>query len=214
MSRLFAQPERQQVDPRDLDDYDTVIQGMSELMAQPQWQGAAGPAGAPGVARDLRVGGYYGALLTSPPLAAKLFRMSRFYRTCEARGAFPATFREFTNVVLAGELGYRAGLPSHVPFAIAVGVRREAIVGVLNGAEESLTEDEGMQVEFIRSVVRGRLEDAGFARMGERLGSRGLIEYTAFVCYLMHHIRLMQAIGVPEPGAEEVAAALAPHLAG
>ena len=214
MTRLYDPPDRETLDPADRDAYDHVLNGMRELMARPEWQGGQAPPPAEAAAQVPAVGGYYGALLTSPPLARLLFDMSRFFRSCEARGAFPAAFRELTNVVLAVELGYRGVLPGHVPFALAVGVRPEAISAVLTQTDDAFSDDERLQVEVIRAIVRGRLDDARFARLGDLLGRRGALEYTAFVCYLMHHIRLMQAIGVPEPPAAEVDAVLAQHLAG
>jgi len=212
MSRLFPQPEPSALSGADLGSYRHVMAGLHGLMKRSEWQGQSDYAGSESEEGGFQVGGYYGALLTSPPLAERLYEMSRFYRQCEERGAFPASFREFTNVVLAVELGYRAVLPGHIPFARSVGVRAEAIRAVLTGSESELDDSERRQVDYIRAVARGGVQDGDFKAMSELLGDRGCLEYTAFICYLVHHLRLMQAIGVPEPEPAELDAILAPYL--
>ena len=45
-------------------------------------------------------------------------------------------------------------------------------------------------------------------RLSDRFGDRGAVEFTVLVGFLLVTIRLWQALGVPEPSAEEIAALL------
>jgi hypothetical protein len=73
-----------------------------------------------------------------------------------------------------------------------------------SGREDELTDDERLLAGFIRDVVSGTVDDETFAVMRERLGRRGVIEYTGFILWLQWIIRMMQAVGVEDPSDEEM----------
>ena len=87
---------------------------------------------------------------------------------------------------------------THIPDALAVGVRIEAIEALRSGREEELTDDERELAAYIRDVVKGTVSDESYAAMERRFGTRGAAEYTIFIGFLQMTIRLHQAFGVPE----------------
>jgi hypothetical protein len=147
---------------------------------------------------------YFSALLNSPPLAALLVRMGTFVRQGSIRGEYSDAERELVDVVLGTDLGYNGIFTVHLPDAIAVGVRHEAITAIRSGQEASLTADERQVVDYARAVVAGEVTDESWAAMAARLGDRGALEFTAFIGFLLMTIRLWQALGVPDPSAEEI----------
>jgi hypothetical protein len=81
----------------------------------------------------------------------------------------------------------------HLPDALARGVRLEAIIALREGREEDLTDDERFLAEYIRQVTQGRLTDDSYARMVDRIGTRGAVEYTIFIMFLTLTMRLIEA---------------------
>ena len=112
------------------------------------------------------------------------------------------------DLALAAELGSGAILPIHIPDALAVGVRAAAVEALL-GEGGDLDADERELVEYARAFVHGTVDDERYAAMRERFGERGAVEFTVLLGFLLMTIRLWQALGVPEPDAEELAALLA-----
>ena len=97
-------------------------------------------------------------------------------------------------------------LAPHIPDALAVGVRLDAIIALREGREEDLTEDERFLTEFIRQVRDGRVTDESFERMKQRIGERGVIELSIFIMFLVLTIRLIETTtGATGPTDEEVA---------
>lgn len=188
MSRPLPPPERTDLPQREHADYDFVRERQANLWAD-----------AP---RNSDV--YFGALLNTPPIAGALARLGRVMREGQVRGAYSDADRELVDMVLSVDFDHRAILALHIPDAIAVGVRLEAIEAIWERRESDLIADEQLLAAHIRGVSTGTLTDEQFDAMVERLGKRGAVEYTAFIAFLVMTIRLWQGLGVPDPPAEEI----------
>jgi hypothetical protein len=154
---------------------------------------------------DYQPTGYYGALLNSPLLADAISELALL---CRSAGNRPDTHshadREWVDQVLSKLWGYYGVLGVHTADAIAVGVRIDAIEALWDDREEELTADEQLLTRYVRQVATGTVDDATFAEMDQRLGERGLIEYTMFICHLQRVLRLFQAFGIPSPSLAEI----------
>jgi hypothetical protein len=82
----------------------------------------------------------------------------------------------------------------HLSHALSVGVRADAIAALRSGREDELAEGERQLTEFIRAVADGRMTRALWLGLEDRLGERGVVEYTMFVCFELLTLRLQQAI--------------------
>lgn len=142
---------------------------------------------------------YFAALQNTPPLAAGLVRMGTLVRQGGLRGSYTDAERELVDVVLGCDFGYNGIFTVHLPDAVAVGVRLEAIEAIRSGHEELLLDDERQIAEYARAVVSGTVDDELFAAITERFGHRGAIEFTVFIGFLLMTIRMWQALGVPNP---------------
>jgi hypothetical protein len=164
---------------------------------------------------EVDVGPYFGPLLHSPPFAANRAEQSTLVRTAGER---PDTYshadREFVNHVLSAHLQTNAALRTHLPDAIAVGLRIEAIEALRAGDDSRLTDDERLLASYIRRVVDGTVTDELFDAMELRLGTRGIVEYTVFITMLQMTLRQMQAFGADEPSDLEIEAMLADFRSG
>lgn len=195
MPRPPQAPSRDQVAADELEDYDLVVGRNAEKF------GGLPP--------------YHSAILTSPPFGAALNRLGRLMRTAGDRpNTFSHADREFVDQVLSAEWKTNVVLGIHIPDALAVGVRQEAIEALREGREEDLNEDEQFLASYIRRVITGTVTDEAYARLEQRLGERGAAEYTIFVAFLQMTIRLFQAFGTPEPTDEEIDAMIAEFRAG
>jgi hypothetical protein len=200
MARL-QQPARSTFDdPADLEAYDAVAKrrrGMGMATENPE-------LGAPDV------GDYFGALLNSPTMCAIAARMGTFVRTAGERpGTYSHADREFVDQVLSAEWKTNVVLGLHIPDGVAAGVRLEAMEALRYGREDELTEDEQLLARYIRQVVSGTVDDETFGAMRERLGARGVVEYTGFILWLQWIIRMMQVLGVEDPDDAQIDALLA-----
>jgi 4-carboxymuconolactone decarboxylase len=185
--RLPRPPEPDEIDASERPAYDAVVERTTRV------HGADGQA-----AR------YFGALLRSPPLAAALTELGTALRGGELRGMYSDAEREIMDIALAVDLGSNSILPIHVPDALAVGVRPEAIEALLHHREAELSDDERELVAYARQVVAGEVTDESFAALRNRFGERGAVEFTVLVGFLLMTIRLWQALGVPEPADDEI----------
>lgn len=142
----------------------------------------------------------FDAMLVSPPLAADLSRFGKKLMKLGGRaGTWSFADHEFIDCVLALDLGYHGFLAFHAPQAVAEGVRPEALRAVRSGDLDRLTDDERLCADFIRAAAHGAMTDDLWTRMRARLGSeRGMVEYTFFVLFLQLHIRLHQALDIPQ----------------
>jgi hypothetical protein len=199
----MKQPPRAGFGDEELDAYDAVLARMVPMRntvpgLEPTFDEEIG-------APD--VGEYWGALLHSPLLAAIAIQMGRFVRTAADRGeSYSHADREFVDQVLAADWRTNVVQGHHVPDAVSTGVRIEAIEALRAGRDEDLTDDERLLAAFIRATVAGEVDDDLFARMRQRLGSRGLIEYAGFILWLQWIIRMMQVLDCHDPDDGEVAA--------
>jgi hypothetical protein len=185
-------PDREALSAEELADHDRVMSRQAKL-----WAGAHTSSNE-----------YFGALLNSPPLAAALVDLGRAAREGEKRGYYSDAERELVDIVFSVDFGYNAILYLHIPDAIACGVRLEAIDALRGGREEELDAGERQIVEYCRAVVGGTVTDALFARLAERLGERGALEFTVFCGFLMCTFRLWMALGVTDPPDAEIDALL------
>jgi hypothetical protein len=161
------------------------------------------------------VGPYYGLLLHSPRIADLLSALAIFYRTRgETEGSFTHADREWIDIVLGTELGSNSVVLAHIPDAIAVGVRPEAIDAVRAGRDDDLTAAERELTEFIRATIHGRMSPELFGRIEQRLGTRGAVEYATCVTWLMLTTRNLQVLGFPDPTDETVAELVKQAVAG
>ncbi len=132
-------------------------------------------------------------------MAAALNNLGAVVRQGSLRGSYTDAERELADVVLSVDFDYRGVLPIHLPDAIAVGVRPDAIDAIREGREGDLADDERQLVDYIRQVSRGQVTDESFGAMVERFGLSGAVDYTAFVAFLICTMRLWSALGVRDP---------------
>jgi hypothetical protein len=195
VSRLPAQPRREDVPPEDWDAYDTVVRRLRAMLG----------AGEGPPEEFFSAGEYYGALLNSPPMCATLAQLGTLVRTAgERSNTYSHADREFVDQVLSAELTTTVVQEFHLPDAIAAGVRIEAIEALRAGDDDALTPDELLLAHYIRQVVRGEVQDETWGTMLERLGTRGLVEYTVFITFLQLIMRLMQALQTSAPSEAQI----------
>ncbi len=186
-ARLPQPPALEDVAAEELADYEHVVERTGRV------HGAESPAAQ-----------YFGALLNSPPLAAALTRLGTEVRRGGLRGTYTDADRELMDIALAVALGSNAILPIHIPDALAVGVRPQAIEALLARRDADLTDGERQLVTYAREVVAGTVSDESHAALRERFGERGAVEFTVLVGFLLMTIRLWQALGLPEPSDAEM----------
>lgn len=148
---------------------------------------------------------YFAAMLNSPLISAGMSNLGVVYRS---RGAFEDGMqhadREWVDMVLCDELECFWVLYVHAPDAIAVGVRPEAIVALVEGHSDDLTPDEREKELFIRAVINGTMTHDQYKSLEEKLGVRATVELTCFTGHLIKTMRLMQAFGVPDTTREHL----------
>jgi len=186
-ARLPAAPPREAVADDERGDYDAIVERTQRV------HGVEGLAGR-----------YFSALLNSPPLGAALVRLGTAVRRGQLRGTYSDAERELMDLVLARELGSNSILPIHIPDALAVGVRPDAVTAIFERREDDLTEDERQLATYARDFVAGAVTDDAYARLRSRFGDRGAVEFTVLLGFLLMTIRLWQALGVPEPTDAEI----------
>lgn len=202
MTRNIEEPARDEVPPEQVEFYDAII-------GRERARGQAASAD--------KVGGYFGALLNSPPLGYHLSMMGRY---CRAAGDNPGTYshadREWVDQVLSKDWGSTTVLTHHVPDALAVGVRLDAIVALRAGREDELTPDERQLTEFIRMVRDGAVTDDAWEAMASRMTQRGAVEYAIFIMFLATTIRLIETFTGTEHNAtaQEIDEMLAEYRSG
>jgi hypothetical protein len=202
MARL-PQPPRSTFDDDEVDlaAYDAVTEREIGLFKQYKHDDALG---AP------NVGEYWGALLNSPRMTAIAGQMGQFVRTAGERpDSYKHWEREMVDQVLSADWKTNVVQGLHVPDAVSAGVRIEAIEAIRYGHEEDLNDDERQLVDYIRAVVSGQVTDEMFDGMRERMGARGVVDYTAFIMWLSWIMRMMQALGTPAVSDPELDAVIA-----
>lgn len=182
MSRLASMPTREEIGEHERAAYDRVVDRQAKL-----WESS-----------QLDSNGYFGALLNSPPMADEMVNVGRLMREGEARGGYSNRQRELVDVVFSVDFGYNTILELHIPDALSVGVRLEAIDAIRAGDDQALTDEERQIADYARRVAAGSVEDASYAEMERLLGPRGAVEFTVFIGLLLCTMRLWQALGVPD----------------
>lgn len=197
---LLIQPDRDAVRPDELKAYDRVV-GRQTFYGYSK--------GTPGY--DLRpkgqeAGPYFGVLLNAPLIADHLSELGVYYRTRgEVEGAYSHADREWTDIVLGEHLGFN--MWGHILDGVAVGVRPEAVYAVLEHREDDLTDDERMLAQYIRRLADGALEASDWAYVQQKYGTRGAVEFSAWIAHLITTIRLIQAFLANHSDSNEVLAA-------
>jgi hypothetical protein len=196
MARLPQPPRSAFDDAEDLEGYAAVVKRRSGMGMVGEESDELG---------SVDVGDYFGALLNSPRMCAIAARMGTFVRTAGERpGSYSHADRELVDQVLSKDWKTNVVQGLHVPDAVAAGVRLEAIEAIRYGHEEDLNDDERLLVCFIRQVVSGTVDDQTFAAIKDRMGPRGVIEYSGFILWLNWIIRMMQMLDVNNPPEEEI----------
>jgi hypothetical protein len=188
MARLIPRPAPETVEPGERAAYDSVVARQTKL-----WEGA-----------PMNSNDYFDALLNSPPLAAAVVELGRVFRTGALRGTYSDADRELVDMVLGTDLGYNTIVKLHIPDALAVGVRLEAIEAIRAGELDRLTDGERQIVDYARAVMAGAVTDNAHAAMTERLGTRGALEFTMFVAFLQFTFRAWQGVGVADVPDSEI----------
>lgn len=198
MSWTPAMPSREAVRDDELAAYDSVVErqtayGYSEFVKRFLHEDVL--KAFPGD----RVQPYFGAMLNSPLIAAGMSDLGAVYRT---RGEYVDGMshadREWADTVLCHEVSCRWVLYVHAPDAVASGIRAEAILSLIQGHDNELTEDEKRKVDFIRAVIHGTMTRELYQAVEQEVGVRGAVELTAFTGHLLKTMRLMQAWGIPD----------------
>jgi hypothetical protein len=195
MARPPVQPTRDEIPDQERDAYDAVIVRMRKMAGLPD----APPE------EHMPVGTYFGALLNSPLMTQIVAQMGTFVRTAGNRpNTYSHADREFVDQVLSVDFKTNVVQGVHIADAVGVGVRLEAIEALRYGHEEDLNDDEQLLARWIRQVVNGQVDNDTYNAIEERLGTRGLVEYTGFILWLHWTMRMMQVLGTEDPSDEEV----------
>ena len=143
---------------------------------------------------------YFMALANTPVLAEGLARLGQ--AAMEVPGGehtFSHADHELIDAVIAFDSGFNWLMAGHATLAVQAGVRLEALEAIRGKREEDLTEEERLQVSFIRAVRDGSMTQEIWLAMWERLGSeRGTIEYAFFVLLVQFNHLLAHAMGIPD----------------
>jgi hypothetical protein len=195
MPRPLQAPNRDRLSPEDVTAYNACVAHF----------GAESKLGE-GVVK----GAWIASLMQWPAYARHRAELSTLVRTAGLRKeSYSHADREFVDVVLAPYLKTNVVMRSHIPDALAVGVRLEAIQALFDNRDEDLNDDERFLAVFVRQVVDGDLSDENWDRMEKRLGARGAAEYVIFITVLLETMRQMQAFKQPEMSNDEVQRMLA-----
>jgi alkylhydroperoxidase family enzyme len=196
------QPDRGALRPEEVEPYDRLVARQAAYDYVPFVKTFLHPEvleAFPGT----KVQPYFGALLGSPLIADLISELGVVMRTRgEHADSHSQADREWVDMVLCQELGCNWVIYVHAPDAIAVGVRPAAIQALRAGRDDLLSADELEKAEYIRAVIGGTVTEAQYARLQAAVGSRGAVELTAFIGFLIMTIRLNQAFGVQDIGDE------------
>jgi hypothetical protein len=146
------------------------------------------------------IGPYFGILMHSPRLSDRLSDLGMFFRSRgETDNSFGHKDREWIDMTLGHELGCKGVIYSHLCDAVAVGVRPEAVKALREGRDADLAPDERQLTDYIRAVARGQVSGEQFRGIEQRFGTRGAVDYTGAITWLMMTMRNLQAFGFDDP---------------
>jgi hypothetical protein len=198
-TELRIQPDRNSVRPNEIKNYDRVV------YRQTSYGYAQGTPGYELRAKGQEAGPYFGVLLQAPVIADYISELGAYYRS---RGEEPDSYqhkdREWVDIVLGEHLGYN--MWGHIVDGIAVGVRSDATIAVLEHRDNNLNEDELKLATYIRRFADGKLDAADWEYVEGKFGSRGAVEYTALIGHLTMTIRLIQGFLANQAESNEVCA--------
>jgi hypothetical protein len=140
-------------------------------------------------------------LLYSPLIAAHISDLGAIYRSRgEVPGSYQHADREWIDIVLGHELG--CNMWGHVADGMSQGIPPEAVIAVLENRLDDLDDHLRFLASYIQSFARGKVTDDQWERLKALFGTRGAVEFTAFIGHLTMTIRLIQALidndGVPD----------------
>jgi len=136
---------------------------------------------------------YFAALLNSPLIAEHIIELGVVYRWHGTQGdSYGHRDRVWADLVLGRQME-NGTFYAFMCDAVAFGVRPAAIEALWRGRENELTDDERELTAYVREVVSQSVREESYRRLEERMGSRGAVEYTAFVGHLLMTLTLMKA---------------------
>jgi hypothetical protein len=167
---------------------------------------------------------FFGPLLHAPRVALAILDFGGALRNLGVPGsptdaALPEDFVEFAALTTFTWLGeeartrgsafaYRRPFLNHLPRALGAGLRPEAVDALRRGKDAELLPRERELAGFVRAVLAGSVDDAGWARMAERLGPRRAIETAAYALLAFLACRLESALGLDDATDDEIDALL------
>ena len=99
---------------------------------------------------------------------------------------------------------YLRPMINHVPRALHAGVRPDAVRALVEGDDAALRPEERELAEFVRAVLAGHVDDAGWSRMQARLGDRRTLETACYALLDFFVCRLEAALGLQDATREEL----------
>ncbi len=200
-TKLLGLPSRDGLRPDEREAFDQVLERTRRLLASDApTDGYFEPAVEHDVSAD-----FWHVLLHSPAMAVNLSRMGTLVRTAGERNeTYSHAERELADQVAAVVLRSNHVLAMHTPDAVAAGVSIETIEAIRADNLDALPPRERLFARYVSQVLTGAVDDATWSEMRDALGTRGLVEYTVFVCHLMLCIRVMQAFAFDEPDDEVI----------
>jgi hypothetical protein len=166
----------------------------------------------------------FGPLLHAPRVALGVLELGGALRSLGQSGAdadasLPDDFVEFVAFVVFAQMreealardrdfAYRRPMFNHVPRALRAGVRPEAILALRDRDDAALLPKERELAGFVRAVLDGSVDEAGWARMRERLGTRRAIETASYALLDFFVCRLESAFGLQDATERELDALL------
>ena len=148
------------------------------------------------------VGGPFGILLHSPPLAGLVAELGAYIRF---KSHLPPAGEELAIITVAREMDCHTEWSGHVRLARQAGVREEAIAAIRDRqAPAGLTEDEAVIVRYVQELIRHRkVSTATYDAALQRFEVPTLVELTTLVGYYALLAGLFSAFEVgPPPNAE------------
>lgn len=182
-----AAPDRRDVAAEDLAAYDRILE-RTGAMRDKDGFGSVPERGGDNP--------FVSALLNSPIIGYHYFELGVYYRT---RGEIPGSYshadREWVDMVLMQDIDYWTLMWAHLPDAVAVGVRPEAIKALREQRLDDLTPHEAQLTDVIRRVRDGTMDRASYEGLEELFGTRGAIDYIGFIGHILMTIPWYKAFG-------------------
>lgn len=196
-----AIPDRGQFSGSDLESFDALTKVIDQV----------------GTSMGAPMQTYAAALSNAPGMSMAMMPMSHVLNTApDDHPTFSHADREWAEQVMCWDWDVFTGQPSHIHDALKYGIRAEAIRALAERRESDFTPDETLLTNFTRCVRDGKMTDAVFSAMAERIGLRGAVEFAIFVGHVSATFRIMQALmgDRPGPGRDELMAVVNSYIDG